>query len=151
MRGGNLREDRAFTGGQDRGEDGDLRRLLVRELQRGKLAGFIGIGGGLKALRAEQSLTGKGFTLRYECSRYIVLFRIFAIPLHFLLISGYLLVCLGWMMKATCYLLIYNLEPMLDVVNLNMPCFYCEISRESCPWLYLMCLSHLTRRLTDDL
>ena len=105
----------------------------MRELQGGKLANFIGIGGGLKALRAEQSLTGKGFTLRYECSRYIVLFRIFAISLHFLLISGYLLVCLGWMMKATCCLLIYNLEPMLDVVNLNMPCFYCEISRESCP------------------
>ena len=39
-----------------------MRRLLVRELQRGKLAGFIGIGGGLKALRVEQSLTGKGFT-----------------------------------------------------------------------------------------
>ncbi|CBI16813.3 unnamed protein product, partial [Vitis vinifera] len=58
----NLREDGAFTGGQDRGEDGDLRRLLVRELQRGKLAGFIGIGGGLKALGVEQSLTGKGFT-----------------------------------------------------------------------------------------
>ena len=34
----------------------------MRELQRGKLAGFIGIGGGLKALRDEQSLTGKGFT-----------------------------------------------------------------------------------------
>ena len=34
----------------------------MRELQRGKLAGFIGIGGGLKALRAEQSLTQKGFT-----------------------------------------------------------------------------------------
>ncbi|WJZ80698.1 hypothetical protein VitviT2T_000597 [Vitis vinifera] len=70
----NLREDGAFTGGQDRGEDGDLRRLLVRELQRGKLAGFIGIGGGLKALGVEQSLTGKGFTqatsIPGSCSLY---------------------------------------------------------------------------------
>ena len=37
-------------------------RLLVRELQRGKLAGFIGIGGGFKTFRAEQSLIGKEFT-----------------------------------------------------------------------------------------
>ena len=33
----------------------------MRELQRGKLADFIGIGG-LKAFRAEQSLTGKGYS-----------------------------------------------------------------------------------------
>ena len=41
-------------------------RLLVRE-QSGKLAGLVGIGGGLKAFTAEQSLTGKG-SLRYECN-----------------------------------------------------------------------------------
>ena len=46
----------------------------MRELQGGKLANFIGIGGGLKALRAEQSLIGKGFTLRYESKRLIVSF-----------------------------------------------------------------------------
>ena len=34
----------------------------MRELQRGKLAGLIGIGGGFKAFRAEQSLIGKEFT-----------------------------------------------------------------------------------------
>ena len=50
-------------------------------------------------------------------------------PLHFLLISGYLLVCLGWMMKATCCLLIYNLELMFAIVDLNAPCFYSEIPR----------------------
>ena len=41
-------------------------RLLVRK-QSGKLAGLVGIGGGLKAFTAEQSLTGKG-SLRYECN-----------------------------------------------------------------------------------
>lgn len=35
--------------------------------QSGKLAGLVGIGGGLKAFTAEQSLTGKG-SLRYECN-----------------------------------------------------------------------------------
>ena len=132
LRGGNLREDRAFTGGQDRGEDGDLRRLLVRELQRGKLAGFIGIGGGLKAFRAEQSLTGKGFTQSWMQLTYCLIW-ILITPLRFLLMFEWLLVCLGWIMKATYCLLRYNPELMLDVVNLNMPCFYCEISRESCP------------------
>ena len=71
--------------------------------------------------------------------------------LHFLLMFEWLLVCLGWIMKATYCLLRYNPELMLDVVNLNMPCFCCEIPRESCQWLYLMCLTHLTRRLTDGL
>ena len=32
----------------------------MREVQGCKLANFIGIGGGLKALRAEYSLTGRG-------------------------------------------------------------------------------------------
>ena len=30
--------------------------------QSGKLAGLVGIGGGLKAFTAEQSFTGKGFS-----------------------------------------------------------------------------------------
>ena len=30
-------------------------------VQRGKLVGFVDIGGGLKAFTAKQSLTGKGF------------------------------------------------------------------------------------------
>ena len=49
----------------------------------------------LRCLKLNRTLPEKG-TLRYECSRYIVLFWILTIPLHFLLISGYLLVCLGW-------------------------------------------------------
>ena len=43
-------------------EDRDLRRLLVRELRRGKLANLVDIGGGLEAFTAEQSFTGKGFS-----------------------------------------------------------------------------------------
>ena len=41
------------------GSRGEL-LMLVGELQRDKSASFIGIGGGFKAFRAEQSLTGKG-------------------------------------------------------------------------------------------
>lgn len=33
----------------------------MRELERGKPVSFVGIGGGLKAFIAKQSLTGKGF------------------------------------------------------------------------------------------
>ena len=40
----------------------------MRELQRGKLAGFIGIGGG--TFEAEQNIG----TLRYESKRFIVSF-----------------------------------------------------------------------------
>ena len=68
----------------------------------------------------------------------------------FLLISGCLLVCLGWIMKATYCLLRYNPELMLDVVNLNMPCFYFEITENhthGCIWCGY---SHLIRRLTDS-
>ena len=32
-------------------------------------------------------------------------------------------------MKATCCLLIYNLELMFAIVDLNAPCFYSEIPR----------------------
>ncbi|RVW13591.1 hypothetical protein CK203_091908 [Vitis vinifera] len=48
-------------------EDRDLRRLLVRELRRGKLAGLVDIGGGLEAFTAEQSFTGKGFSQATYC------------------------------------------------------------------------------------
>ena len=41
-------------------EDRDLRRLLVRELRRGKLADLVDIGGGLEAFTAEQNLTEEG-------------------------------------------------------------------------------------------
>ena len=43
---------------------------------------------------AEQSLTRR--TLSGMNAAGIVLFWILTIPLHFPLISGYLLVCLGW-------------------------------------------------------
>ena len=78
---------------------GDLRRLLVRGLQGGKLAGFIGIGG-LKALRALRSLTGKGFTQVWMQLTYCLIW-ILITPLHFLLMFEWLLVCLGWIIKAT--------------------------------------------------
>ena len=77
----------------------------------------------LRRLKLNRTLPEKG-TLRYECSRYIVLFRILTIPLHFLLIFGYLLFCLRWIMKATCCLLRYNPEFIPAIVNLNMFCFY---------------------------
>ena len=118
-----------------------------RELQREVFHGFLTEI--LRRLKLNRTLPEKG-TLRYECNRYIVWFPILAIPLHFLLISGYLLVCLGWMMKATCCLLIYNLELMLAVVDLNVPCLRYEIPNNPsniCIWCYF---SHLRRRFTDD-
>lgn len=67
------------------------------------------------------------------------------IPLRFLLIFEYLLVCLGQIMKATCCLLKYNSEP----VNLTLLCLNCEIPKNhvnSCIWRGL---SHLIRRLMN--
>ena len=43
-----------------------------------------------------------------------------------LLIFEYLLICLGWIMKATYCLLKHNLAYMFTTVNLSMFCSYCE-------------------------
>ena len=51
----------AFFGAWRDGFREVISRLLVRELERGKPVSFVGIGGGLKAFIAKQSLAGKGF------------------------------------------------------------------------------------------
>ena len=66
------------------------------------------------SLEAEQDID----TLRYEGSRFIVLFWFLIIPLHFLLISACCLVCLGWIVKATCSLR-YDLVFLFAVVDFN--------------------------------
>ena len=64
-----------------------------------------------------------------------------------LLIFEYLLICLGWIMKATYCLLKHNLACMFTTVNLSMFCSYCE-NGHSCIWCYF---SHLNqRRFTDN-
>ena len=105
-----------------------ISRLLVRKLHRGKLAGFVGIGGGLKAFTAKQSLTGKGFFQVWMQLIYCLIW-ILITPLCFLLMFECLLVCLGWIMKATCCLLRYNPESMSVFVNLGVPCLCYEIPK----------------------
>ena len=94
-------------------------------------------------------LTGKDF-LRYECNRLgfdsdscypmnatgYGLFRILAIPLHFLI--DILDICLEWIMKATCCLLRYNRAFMFGIVNLSMSYLCCEMPQKSCQYLHLI-------------
>ena len=61
-----------------------------------------------------------------------------------------LFVCLGWIMEATCCLLIYDPELMFDVIDLNMHCFCYEIIHNPAH-SYIWCVySHLIGRLTYD-
>ena len=64
--------------------------------------------------------------LRYECYRLIDCIWLFITLLCLLLIFEYSLICLGWIMKATCCLLRYNPALMFAIVNLSMPCLHCE-------------------------
>ena len=67
---------------------------------------------------------------------------------YLLLMFEYLLVCLGWIMKATCCLLRYDPKLMFEVVNLNMPCFYCEIFHNHANSCICCVYSHLIGGLT---
>ena len=64
------------------------------------------------------------------------LFRILAIPLHFLI--DILDICLEWIMKATCCLLRYNRAFMFGIVNLSMSYLCCEMPQKSCQYLHLI-------------
>ena len=67
---------------------------------------------------------------------------------YLLLMYKYLLVCLGWIMKATCCLLRYDPKLMFEVVNLNMPCFYYEIFHNHANSCICCVYSHLIGGLT---
>ena len=75
-------------------------------------------------------------TLRYDCYRLIDGFWLFITLLCLLLMFEYSLICLEWIMKATCCLLRYNLAFMFGIVNLSMSCLCCETPKESCQYLH---------------
>ena len=86
----------------------------------------------------------------YECYRLIDCFWLFITLLCLLLIFECCLICLGWIMKATCCLLRYTLELMFDIVNLSMLCLCCETPKDythGCTWCGF---SHLIREPTND-
>ena len=88
---------------------------------------------------AEQSLTGEGHSQVWRQQVYYLIW-ILAISLRCLLIFGYLLFCLGWIMKATCCLLRYDPEFILAIVNFNRFCLYLWLwkAREPHQYLHLM-------------
>ena len=84
---------------------------------------------------------------RYGYCRLIDVLVVTSLP-YLLLMFEYLLVCLGWIMKATCCLLRYDPKLMFEVVNLNMPCFYCEIFHNHANSCICCVYSHLIGGLT---
>ena len=110
---------------------------------------FVGFGGRFRAFKAEHDLIGEGHSQVWMQQIYCLIW-ILITPLCFLLIFECCLVCLGWIMKATCCLLRYNLELMFDIVNLSISCLYCEIPKNHANICIWCCFSHLIRGLTDD-
>ena len=79
----------------------------------------------LRRLELNRASLEKG-SLRYDYYRLIDGFWLFIILLCPLLMFEYLLICLGWIMKATYCLLKHNHTYMFTTVNLSMLCSYCE-------------------------
>ena len=84
--------------------------------------------------------------LRYGYCRLIDVFSCYLSSIS--LVDVWIFVCLGWIMKATYCLLRYDPKLMFEVVNLNMPCFYCEIFHNHANSCIYCVYSHLIGGLT---